>query len=138
MFGDFTLAHCDAVWVGGVHYIRYIYTGLKVRHFLLIILVLFSSLAGAKDLCPTNKKIPEDMRLPESHYNKKNASEAIEFLSGIVNLDKSAGEWVNVPNALKTIDGYIRKQECIKSGGAVGSWKCSEFCLFMESSFIYD
>ena len=109
-----------------------------MKKILLTFCALFSSVAIAKDICPTNTDIPDDMRLPESHYSKENASTAVDFLSGVVKQDKSSGEWVSVPNALKTIDGYIRKKECIEHGTAVGGWKCSEFCSFMKSSFIYD
>ncbi|MCV6627347.1 MAG: hypothetical protein OIF38_14705 [Cellvibrionaceae bacterium] len=109
-----------------------------MKKLLLTFFILCSSIVAAKDICPTNTDIPDDMRLPESHYSKENASIAIDFLSGVVKKDKSPGEWVNVPNALKTIDGYIRKKECIEHGKTIGGWKCSEFCSFMKSSFVYD
>ena len=109
-----------------------------MKFIFLLVFVLMASIASAKNICPVNTKIPEDVRLTEAHYSKKNASKAIDFLNGVVKQDKSAGEWINVPNALKTIDGYIRKRECIEHGDAIGGWKCSEFCSFMESSFVYD
>lgn len=109
-----------------------------MHRIFLISLILMSPLLSAKDICPKNTDIPDDMWLPESHYSKENASTSIDFLNGVVKLDKPAGEWINIPNALKTIDGYIRKKECLSNSEHPKGWKCSEFCLFMESSFIYD
>jgi len=42
----------------------------------------------AKDICPVNTDIPNDMRLSEFHYSKENASIVIDFLSGVVKTDK--------------------------------------------------
>lgn len=111
---------------------------LKVKYLYLAFLIFISSMVSAKDICPTNTEIPDDMRLSESHYSKQNASKSIDFLNGVIKKDMSAGEWINVPNALKTIDGYIRKKECLASSELPKGWKCLEFCLFMESSFVYD
>ena len=106
---------------------------------LLILLLLVPSLSFAKNICPVNTKFADDMYIPESHYNQKNAANSIDILNGLIKENKSAGEWVNVPNALNTIAGYIRKKECIDSGDlSPQSWKCFEFCLFMESSVAID
>ena len=110
-----------------------------MNKYFIISLLLVPSLSFAQNICPINTKIADDMYVPESHYNKENAASSIDLLTGVIKEDKSAGEWGNVPNALKTINGYIRKKECIDSGDlSPTSWKCSEFCLFMESSFVYD
>ena len=102
-------------------------------------LLLLPYISNAKNICPVNSDIPDDMRLEESHYSKKNAEISVNFLNGIIKENKSTGEWIDVPNALKTIDGYIRRKQCLESGNlSPTSYKCSEFCLFMKSSFRYD
>ncbi len=106
---------------------------------LLICLLIIPTSALAKNICPENKLIEPDMFVPESHYNKANAVKAVDFLSEVVKEGKPSGEWINIPNALKMIDGYTRKKQCIDSGNlSPTSWKCSEFCLFMEGSFAFD
>jgi hypothetical protein len=73
------------------------------------------------------------MRIPESHYSKKNAELALGKLEGIINKNDNVYEWVTVPNATKTIEGYILKKDAHKS-----KFHLSQFCTFMESSFWYD
>jgi len=67
---------------------RYISAGPTVKKLLLTLFFLFSSVTMAKDICPVNTDIPNDMRLSEFHYSKENASIVIDFLSGVVKTDK--------------------------------------------------
>lgn len=104
-----------------------------MKYSILIILLLYSFSSVANDLCPTNEDIAPDMRIPESHYSKKNAEFALSKLQGIISKNDNVYEWMTVPNAIKTIEGYILKKDAHKS-----EFKLSQFCIFMESSFGYD
>ena len=104
-----------------------------MKYSILILFFVCSFSVVAKDLCPTNENIEPDMRIPESHYSKKNAEQAIKKLHGIVSENDKVYEWMTVPNSIKTIEGYILKKDAHKS-----KLKLSEFCVFMESSFWYD
>lgn len=119
------------------HYSRlmgalYVSGGL-VKYSILILFLVCSFSSAAKDLCPINKSIESDMRIPESHYSKENAEQAIKKLHGIVSENDKVYEWITVPNSVKTIEGYILKKDAHKS-----EFKLVEFCTFMKSSFWYD
>ncbi|AWB65125.1 hypothetical protein C2869_01115 [Saccharobesus litoralis] len=109
---------------------------MKILTFLLFFLTSF--ITYANELCPTNKNIAEDMRIPESHYSKENADLALKKLQGIVQGSDKKYEWITVPNALKTIEGYILKRDAISAKGAMQEYHLSAFCTFMESSAWYD
>jgi len=92
-----------------------------------------------ENLCPVNEKIEADMRRPESDYSKENAEWAIKKLQGIVCHKDTQYAWLTVPNAIKTVAGYILKKDAIKSkNSSTSDYHLNNFCTFMESSFWYD
>ncbi|MDP0590084.1 MAG: hypothetical protein QS748_13225 [Candidatus Endonucleobacter bathymodioli] len=109
-----------------------------MKYIILLFFISIFTLANAKNICPISTDIPEYIRSAESFYNKENAESAIEFLSTIVKHNISSGGWVEVPNALKTIDGFIQKKQCLNSNGYPDSQDCFSFCKFLELSYPHD
>jgi len=100
-----------------------------MKYYILLFAVLFTLPSMAHELCPVNKAIEPDMRIPESHYSKKNAQLALNKLKGIITKNDQAYEWMTVPNALQTIEGYILKKDASKA-----EFRLTQFCTFMKSS----
>ena len=109
-----------------------------MKYSVLILFFVCSFSSAAKDLCPINKNIESDMRIPESHYSKENAEQAIKKLHGIISENDKVYEWITVPNAMKTIEGYVLKRDALSAKGAMKEYHVSAFCTFMESSAWYD
>ena len=105
---------------------------------IIVIFSIISFMTQAKNICPVNKNIAEDMRVPESHYSKANANLALKKLRGVVSGEDKVYEWITVPNAMRTIEGYILKRDALSVKGAMKEYHTSAFCTFMESSFWYD
>jgi len=104
-----------------------------MKYSILLFTILVSLPLTAHELCPINEEIEPDMRIPESHYSKKNAQLALNKLQGIITKNDQVYEWMTVPNALKTIEGYILKKDASKA-----EFRLNQFCTFMKSSVWYD
>ena len=103
--------------------------------FVVVICILMTSFsANAKNICPANEKIEPDMRIPESHFTKKNAKAALNKINGIVEGTDEVYEWFTIPNMQRVIEGYILKRDAENAMEASAEFKKSQFCTFMESS----
>ncbi len=110
-----------------------------MKSILITLLLIFSSVSFAENLCPVNDTIAASIRIPESYFTKKNAEAAAEKISDIVSGIDIAYEWVTVPNLQKVIRGYTLKRDAEAAEGALVKFKKAQFCKFMaESAWWHD
>lgn len=106
------------------------------RTLLLMLTLIVSPNIYAKDLCPVSEEIAEDMRIPESYFNKKNATRSMGYLNSVVVDDAKSGEWFSLPNSLKVIKGYVHRRNALHK---TNEGSLEEFCAFMKTeAFWYD
>lgn len=104
---------------------------------LLIFLLLFSSAVSAKNLCPTNNDVAEDMRIEESDFNESNAQKSADYLLKIVKDEMTPFEWFSIPNATKFIHGYALRRAALSVNATQVA--IDQFCKFYsEEGWYYD
>ena len=81
--------------------------------YLLITLVLFSFTTNAKQLCPINNDVAEDIRINEAEFTKAKADASVKYLAEIVKSSKTPFEWFSIPNATKFIHGYALRRKAL-------------------------
>ena len=77
--------------------------------------MLITGYASAEDLCKEKGSIPSDMQLPESYFNKENATNSLKLLNSIIEGETKSYSWYEVPSAITVIDGYIKKKAYLDS-----------------------
>ena len=110
-----------------------------MKYILAIILFSLSFSAYAEEtLCPINNDIPNDMRIKESDLTKESAENALKVLNAIISGENKSYIWITVPNAMKTIEGYILKRDALANRSGIPEYDTSSFCGFMKKGYWYD
>jgi len=105
-----------------------------MKYMILMFSIFMVSASFGETLCPVNKNIAEDMRIPEEHFSKANAESALKLISEIVNDEKKPSDWTVVPNSMKIVEGYILRRAALNDESGVPEFDKSQFCLFMEKN----
>ncbi len=104
-----------------------------MRILVLVSILLLSGNASAENLCKEKGEIPSDMQLPESHFNKVNSTKALNLLKSIIVEGNNSYSWYEVPSAITTIDGYIKKKAYLDSiDEQLKKQLLFGFCTFMQ------
>ena len=105
--------------------------------YLLIILMLFSLTTNAKQLCPINKDIAQDMRINEAAFTKEKAEASIKYLAEIVKSSNTPFEWFSIPNSTKFIHGYALRRKALLPDAS--KYSIEQFCKFYaQEGWYYD
>ena len=105
--------------------------------YLLFIVMLFTFNTSAKQLCPINDKVAEDMRINEADFTKEKAEASLEYLSKIVKSSETPFEWFSIPNATKFIHGYALRRKALIPNAS--QYSIEQFCQFYaEEGWYYD
>ncbi len=103
--------------------------------YLLFTVMLLSFTTSAKQLCPINDKISEDMRINEADFTKEKAEGSLEYLSKIVKSSETPFEWFSVPNATKFIHGYALRRKALLPEPS--KYSIEQFCQFYATEGWY-
>jgi hypothetical protein len=105
--------------------------------YLIITLTLFCFSTNAKQLCPINKNVAEDMRISETDFTKEKADASVKYLSEIVKSSDTLFEWFSIPNATKFIHGYALRRKAIMPNAS--KYSIEQFCRFYaQEGWYYD
>lgn len=89
----------------------------------------------AKNICPVNENIAEDMRIGESEFNEEKAKASLAYLTKLVNDPKTQRAWFSIPNSTKFIEGFVLKRAATAPNA--NQFVKEEFCKFMEKQAWY-
>lgn len=113
------------------------YMQREVMKILIILLLFFSWTISAKDLCPINEDVAEDMRIEESAFNKANAEKSADYLLKIVKDENTPFEWFSIPNATKFIHGYALRRKALATNAT--KLTIDQFCdFYAKEGWYYD
>ena len=90
--------------------------------------VLLCTTANADEsICPVNTEIPESIRINESDLTKEKAEAALKILGSIVSGEDSNHLPNAIPNAAKTIQGYVLKRNALENRSRIPGFDVSTF-----------
>lgn len=105
--------------------------------FFILLLITYPGISFAENLCDSwDRKIEDDMQMPESLFSKNNADEAKIALEG---LDKNSSDILvqfGVENLARTIKGYALREKALNSKSETD---VNAFCtFFINEAFYHD
>lgn len=105
--------------------------------YLLVTLMLFSFTTNAKQLCPINNDVAEEMRISEANFTKEKAEASVKYLAEIVKNSNTPFEWFSITNSTKFIHGYALRHKALLPDAS--KYSIEQFCKFYaQESWHYD